>query len=101
MIRKNCRGCESDHVAVFLDLGDMPLAGGFLPNIEAINNEKVFPLPVHVCHDCGLMLILEAIDPENLFQDYSFSSSTVAPLVQHFEDYAKWLHDKLNPSFVV
>ena len=42
MIRKNCRGCESDHVAVFLDLGDMPMAGGFLLNTEAIKNEKVF-----------------------------------------------------------
>ncbi len=40
MTRKNCRGCESDHVAVFLDLGDMPLAGCFLLNTVAIKNKK-------------------------------------------------------------
>ena len=30
-----------------------------------------------------------------------FSSSTVPPLVQHFENYALWLSDKLGPEFVV
>jgi novobiocin biosynthesis protein NovU/D-mycarose 3-C-methyltransferase len=79
----------------------MPLAGGFLPNAEAITKEKFYPLPIHVCQDCGLVQILEVIDPEILFQDYSFASSTIGPLVQHFESYATWLRDKLNPNFVV
>ena len=55
MTRKNCRGCESEHVALFIDLGDMPMAGGFLLNTEAIKNEKVFPLPVHVWYAFGLL----------------------------------------------
>jgi novobiocin biosynthesis protein NovU/D-mycarose 3-C-methyltransferase len=85
----------------FLDLGEMPLAGGFLDNEEAIPNERLYPLPAHVCQGCGLVQILEAIDPEILFQDYSFSSSTIGPLVKHFDDYAKWLKEKLSPRFVV
>jgi len=101
MPRTDCRGCESDNLKIFLDLGKMPLAGGFLSNTEAIAKEKLYPLPVHVCHNCGLVQILEAIDPEILFQDYSFSSSTIGPLVQHFEDYAKWLQRKLNPKLVI
>jgi len=79
----------------------MPLAGGFLPGVETIAREKLYPLPIHVCRDCSLVQILEPIDPEILFQDYSFSSSTIGPLVQHFENYARWLQDKLEPSFVV
>jgi novobiocin biosynthesis protein NovU/D-mycarose 3-C-methyltransferase len=96
-----CRGCESDQIDQFLDLGEMPLAGGFLPNADAVSQEKFFPLPVHVCRDCGLVQILEVIDPEILFQDYSFSSSTIGPLVQHFTNYAAWLKDKLSPQLVV
>jgi SAM-dependent methyltransferase len=79
----------------------MPLAGGFLSNTASIKKENLYPLPIHVCNNCGLVQILEAIDPEILFQDYSFSSSTIGPLVQHFENYAKWLNDKLDPEFVV
>ena len=101
MPRTDCRGCESDNLKIFLDLGKIPLAGGFLSNTAAIKKETLYPLPIHVCHNCGLVQILEAIDPEILFQDYSFSSSTIGPLVQHFENYAKWLNDKLTPEFVV
>ena len=101
MPRTNCRGCESDNLKIFLDLGKMPLAGGFLSNTASIKKENLYPLPIHVCHNCGLVQILEAIDPEILFQDYSFSSSTIGPLVQHFDNYAKWLKDKLAPEFVV
>ena len=101
MPRTDCRGCESDNLKIFLDLGKIPLAGGFLSNTAAIKKENLYPLPIHVCHNCGLVQILEAIDPEILFQDYSFSSSTIGPLVQHFENYAKWLNDKLAPEFVV
>ena len=101
MSRTVCRGCESDNLEEFLDLGEMPLAGGFLSGREAITREKLYPLPVHVCNECGLVQILKPIDPEILFQDYSFSSSTIGPLTQHFENYAKWLRDKLDPNFVV
>jgi len=101
MLRYYCRGCESDNLEIFLDLGNMPLAGGFLPNAVAIKKENLYSLPIHVCNNCGLVQILEAIDPEILFQDYSFSSSTIGPLVQHFENYAKWLHNKLKPEFIV
>ena len=101
MSRTICRGCESNNLEKFLDLGEMPLAGGFLSGREAIAKEKLYPLPVHVCKECGLVQILKPINPEILFQDYSFSSSTIGPLIQHFENYAKWLGDKLDPDFVV
>ncbi len=101
MPRSICRGCESDKLEQFLDLGEMPSAGGFLADREAIKKEKLFSLPVHVCRECSLVQILEPIDPEILFMDYSFSSSTIGPLVQHFKDYAQWLKDKLNPESVV
>ncbi|SVD17674.1 uncharacterized protein METZ01_LOCUS370528, partial [marine metagenome] len=35
MLRTDCRGCESDNLKIFLDLGKMPLAGGFLSNTAA------------------------------------------------------------------
>ena len=101
MLRTVCRGCESDNLEKFLDLGEMPLAGGFLSGTEAIAQEKLYPLPIHVCRECGLVQILKLIDPETLFQDYSFSSSTVKPLVQHFKDYAKWLKTNFDPELVV
>src|SRR5437867_514184 len=101
MPRTTCRGCDSKELEQFLDLGNMPLAGGFLSSMKAVTEEALYPLPVHVCRACGLVQILEMIDPEILFQNYSISSSTIGTLVQHFEAYAKWLQEELHPRCVV
>lgn len=101
MRRSQCQGCKSTQLVQFLDLGNMPLAGGFLAGSEEIAKEQTYPLPVHVCESCGLVQTLEVVDPEIMFQNYSFSSSTIGPLVKHFEDYAAWLKQTLNPHSVV
>ncbi len=101
MRRSNCRGCSGTKLEKFLDLGAMPLAGGFLSGKDAIASERTFPLPVHICSECRLIQILEVVDPEILFQDYSFSSSTIQPLVSHFEKYAEWINTNFQPKVVV
>src|SRR3989338_2370278 len=101
MGRITCRGCESRKLELFLDLGEMPSAGGFLANRETIAHEKFYPLKVHICEVCGLVQILDAIAPDVLFEEYSFASSTVGPLVRHFKDYALWLMQVFNSRVVV
>jgi SAM-dependent methyltransferase len=96
-----CRACGAAKLRRFLDLGEMPLAGGFLPGREAIAGEQRYPLRVFVCESCSLVQIVDVVDPDVLFQDYSFSSSTVAALVTHFRAYADWLVDRFAPSRVV
>ncbi len=99
-VRRNCRGCGSPELTKFLDLGRMPLAGGFLASKDAAVTEQSYPLSVSCCRSCALVQITEVVDPEILFQDYSFSSSTIQPLVRHFQDYARWLQDEFRPVSV-
>jgi SAM-dependent methyltransferase len=98
---KSCRACHSTDIEVMIDFGELPLAGGFLAGEAEIPNERRYPLVVHVCNACALVQIVDPVDPDVLFQDYSFSSSTIAGLVKHFDDYAGWLVDRLRPEFVV
>ena len=79
MKRKECRACKSKNLKLFLDLGKMPLAGGFLKGSDSLPFEKVYPLPVHVCQECSLVQILEIIDPEILFQDYHTATEEKKP----------------------
>ena len=101
MERSNCRGCENKNLIKFLELGEMPLAGGFLPDAESIQHEILYNLDIFVCADCGLLQILELVEPDILFQDYFFSSSTIDPLVTHFDEYAQWIKNKIQRQFVV
>ena len=100
-MRTNCRACNGTDLHSVLDLGALPLAGGFLANQDAIAREKLYPLEIHSCASCGLVQLLNPVDPEILFQDYSFSSSTIKPLVDHFTAYAGWLETHLHPKSVV
>jgi SAM-dependent methyltransferase len=100
-VRRDCRACGSTDLALILDLGSMPLAGGFLSSREAAASERRFPLRVQLCRACGLLQILDVVDPEIMFQDYSFSSSTIGPLVEHFAHYADQLIERFRPSRVL
>ena len=96
-----CRACGASELEPLIDFGELPLAGGFLDGPDAVASERRYPLVVHVCRNCALVQIAEAVDPDVLFQDYSFSASTIPGLVRHFEDYAQWLVERYRPELVV
>ena len=96
-----CRGCQSDAVEPFLDLGEMPLAGAFLSGIEKAADEQEYALVISACRDCGLVQIVDPVAPEILFADYSFKTGTIPGLVRHFEDYADWIVGRFKPTRVV
>jgi SAM-dependent methyltransferase len=95
-----CRGCGAAQVRPFFDLGQLPLAGGFL-TADQIASEKRYPLLVSVCEACGLVQIVDPIDPEILFKDYSFATGTVPGLVTHFDAYAEWIMSTLGAKSVI
>ena len=80
-----CRSCGGSAVELLLDLGEMPLAGGFLEGPDDVAQEQIYPLSVHVCRACALVQILQPIDPAVLFNDYSFSASTIPVSYTHLD----------------
>lgn len=97
--RNDCRGCNGKNVFKFIDLGEMPLAGGFLENEEVadiengIKSEIKIPLRAYYCNDCGLVQILDVIDSDTLFKKYFYVSSVIRSLSEHFEEYARFLKE--------
>jgi SAM-dependent methyltransferase len=86
---------------VFFDLGELPLAGGFLASLDEVAAERAYPLRISVCDSCGLVQIVDPVDPEVLFGDYAFATGTVGGLVRHFDSYAAWIKDRFDPKTVV
>jgi SAM-dependent methyltransferase len=84
-LRSICRLCSSPQLALFLNLGKMPLAGNFLLK-KNIGKEKFYPLELYRCLDCSLVQVLHLISPEELFNDYRYLSSV--SLTKHFTEYA-------------
>lgn len=88
--RRVCRGCGSENIVRFVDLGEMPLAGGHLRS-DQVAAEQRFPLSAWFCRDCSLVQILDAIPPDLLFQNYQYISSIIRGLHDHFLEYTDYL----------
>lgn len=87
---KNCRGCLSNDVRQFFDLGKMPLAGGFISKKEVPKEIKI-SLKVYFCLNCGLVQILDVVNPNVLFKKYYYISSVIKSLSEHFKHYSIFL----------
>ena len=84
----SCRFCGSKRCETVIDLGIMPLAGGFIkPDSipQAFEREKNYPLTIAFCEDCYLLQCNTAVSPETLFKDYFYFSSSIGTLLEHFD----------------
>lgn len=95
--KKECRLCKGTSLQTFLDLGMQPPANAFLKK-EDFEKETFYPLAVARCTlpACGFVQLAHVVDPETLFADYVYVSSTSPVFVKHFEDYASAMHARLN-----
>lgn len=89
--RDNCRGCCSPDLLEFLDLGEMPLAGGFLATESEFKSELKIPLKIFYCRNCSLAQVLDVVNPDVLFKKYQYISSVIPALSEHFREYSAFL----------
>jgi len=94
--RSDCRICGHDLPAPFLSLGPTPLANRFLRRLEEAATEPSFPLDVSLCGECGLVQLLDVIDPEVLFRDYIYVSGTSTTMSAHLQAYAREVTARLQ-----
>lgn len=92
--RDTCRFCQGSNLSKILDLGNVPLAGGFLKEKD-FPHEKYYPLTLNFCRDCCLVQVSNVVSADILFKNnYFFFSSAIGTLVDHFKDYARETHER-------
>lgn len=90
----NCRTCKKSEIEKVLHFPKVPLVGDFLE--RPMEHLERYDIDLYFCTSCSLLQIAESIDSNRLFKEYSFSSSTVKGLVNHFNEYAIWIKSKLQ-----
>src|SRR5262245_8641462 len=94
-VRTQCRACDGTALRAFLSLGPQPLANAFLSDAREFVDERFFPLDVYCCYHCGLVQLLDVIDPDVLFGHYLYVSGVSETMAAHFRDYARSVADAL------
>jgi len=91
-----CRVCGSKDLTLFLDLGETPLANSFLTNPD--EREEWFPLQLFFCNLCALVQLSRVVDPDTLFRNYAYRSSSSGTVVAHLLELARFVHANLLGS---
>ena len=96
--RDNCRLCESKRLKLAVPLLPTPVAEKYLRKNELENEELICPLDLYICLSCGHVQLLDIVDPNYLYSDYTYSSGRSKGLVDHFENYANYICEKFKIS---
>jgi SAM-dependent methyltransferase len=91
-----CRICKSPALEQFLSLGEMPPANAFLTADQLREPEMTFPLDVCICGNCALVQLKDVVDPELLFKNYLYASSTSNSFRAHFESFAEQVYRRFH-----
>ena len=82
---KNCVVCDNT-VSHVVDLGDQPLANGFL---DSVQKEKTFPLKVNACEKCSHLQLSHAVSLPLMYETYLYRSGTT----DTYKKYMDWFSD--------
>ena len=87
-----CRACSGVEVEPLMDLGRMPIAHRLLTRSE--EDFATFPFRLSLCRACGLLQVVEPIDPDLLYRSFNYNFSSWKP-EPHRADEIGWLHERV------
>ena len=98
-INIKCAFCNNQSLDLVMDFGLNALAGGFLSK-KQFSSEKFYPMRLCFCSDCFAVQIIDQVEPDELFADYFYFSSSIGTLSSHFQKHAKNMVSRFlhNPS---
>ena len=83
--RNTCRLCEASELELVLKLTPTPIVDAYFSEKRT---QEIYPLDVFLCRHCGHVQLLDVINPEILFGNYTYVTSGSPGLVEHFRHYA-------------
>lgn len=94
--RNNCRLCGSNNFEFALKLSPTPLADSYIKKERLNEEQKLYPLDLMLCKKCGLSQILDVVNPEIIYRDYIYVTTSSMGLSDHFKGYAEHVIKKLG-----
>src|SRR5437870_587672 len=87
--RTDCRLCGGTDLDLVLKLKPTPIADAFVPKYRLDERQEVYPLDLFLCRSCGHVHLLDVIDPELLYANYLYTTTTSLGLDEHYRRYAE------------
>ena len=91
---KNCLACNSNKLKQVLDLNKQPLANSYT-RYKTLK-EKKYELKVNCCLKCTHLQLSIAVNPKEIYQNYSYVSGTTSTYKNYMKDFCKLCIENSN-----
>ena len=82
--RTTCRLCDSKYLKKVLPLKPIPTSEQYSNDKNFSINQKRYPIDLYQCLECLHIQQLDIVDPEDLWQEYSYFSGNTSNMPKHF-----------------
>ncbi len=95
----NCRICGASITKSVVNLGSIPLVNNLVSSPTCPVDR--YPLDVVFCTSCHVAQLRDSVPPEEMFSEYLFYSSVMAPVVARASELAAKVVERLSPRFAI
>ncbi|EKD26222.1 MAG: hypothetical protein ACD_79C01302G0003 [uncultured bacterium] len=86
--RASCRFCKSLNIQNVLPLTPTALCDAYVPKCSGVKHE-IYPLDLFLCNNCGYVFLPHVVDPEIIYRDYIYVTTSSMGLSEHFRNYSE------------
>lgn len=96
--RDTCRLCGSRDLRLIFSLTPTALCDAYVSTYRVNEVQDIYPLDLFVCQDCGYIHLPYVVNPEIIYRDYIYVTTSSLGLSDHFKKYANEVLNYLKPS---
>ena len=86
--RTTCRLCESKNLKLVIPLENIPLTEKYLTKDKLDLPFDLYPIDIYMCLKCSHVQLLDVINPDILWEDFTFRSGQAQIIIDHLKDVA-------------
>lgn len=93
-----CCLCGSGNLQLVMQLPHSPVADHYV-TVKGLQDKQLsYPLDLNLCVDCGQVQLAHVVNPDNIYQDYLYTTTTSVGLPDHFRQYASDVLQEVKPA---
>lgn len=84
--RTTCRLCDSSQIKLVIPLEEIPITEKYLSEKELDTPVQTFPIDVYMCLNCSHVQLMDVINPDILWDNFTFRTGQAPIIIDHMQD---------------
>lgn len=95
--KDTCRLCGSMMVEQVVKLNPVPLAEKYTDTAQKAQNAPLYPIDFYMCRNCSHVQLLDVINTDHLWDDYTYHSGQTQGIIDHFQEVSENILKEYKP----